>query len=251
MDSLNQPAGQSIASFSLDPPPKADGKRVVYPYSIQPGGVHSPQELRELRKHDRVIDSHFAGFDYDRAAVVELKQPRMMYLSYRVGNKVFWTKKRIAIRKGEKLLTDGKITARTRCANRVSELPEGDTSPAEPMAQKFQDPFGAGGSAIEIPYPGEFESALFGRGPFDGLNNAGPPPGGGPPLDPPGGGGFPGVSPPPIPGSCTPPPPQQPPPSCSTPPPPPPPVPEPGTIALVCTGLAGTYLRYRRLKSSK
>ena len=67
--------------------------RVVYPYSIIPGGVRTPDDLREVSEHDRVVGSHYAGFDFRNARIVELDQPKLVYLSYRMGDKVFWTGK--------------------------------------------------------------------------------------------------------------------------------------------------------------
>ena len=64
---------------------------------------------------------HYAGFDYAHARLVQLLTERSVYLSYRIGNRVYWTRHRVKLHKGETLLTDGKMTARTRCANRVEE----------------------------------------------------------------------------------------------------------------------------------
>jgi hypothetical protein len=221
-------------------------RRVVYPYSVVPGGVHSPQDLREVSEHDRVVARHYAGFDFQKAKVVELDQAKLVYLSYRIGDKVFWTKKKIHLRKGEKLITDGKIAARTRCANRVSEQTQNATSPEEPSAEKFEEPVASGGSGTQIPFPGNFESALLTRPGFQGLGVEGPPGIPGSPFGPGGGSGLPPIFPPPIPGGGCDPKKE----NCN-PGPPPPQVPEPGTMLLVSSGVAGIYLRYRRSTSKK
>src|SRR5437899_9853420 len=98
-----------------------------------------------------------------------------MYLSYRMRDKIFWTKKQIALRQGEKLITDGKITARTRCANRVEVLPQAAIAPDEPLAEQFDDPFAEGGSAIRVDFPGNFQSALNERTGPNGFGGKGPP----------------------------------------------------------------------------
>jgi hypothetical protein len=108
-------------------------RRVVYPYSVVPGGVQTPEDLRQVSDHDSVVGSHYAGFDFRSARVVELDQPKLVYLSYRMGNRVFWTAKRISLHKGEKLITDGRMTARTRCANQISESPQPAVSPPNPL----------------------------------------------------------------------------------------------------------------------
>jgi hypothetical protein len=235
----------ALAANSFSPAPRTEGRQVVYPYSVVPGGVRSPEELHQASLHDRVVDRHFSGFDFRRARVVELEQARLVYLSYRIGNKVFWTKKKVHLRKGERLITDGTISARTRCANQVSATPQNAVSAEEPPAEAFEDPFAAGGAARQIPFPGNFESALFNRE-ASGFDPQGPL--NSPLFGPGGGGGLPPIFPPPIPsGGCDPtkqicsggPPPP--------PPPPPTPVPEPGTILLISSGMAAIYMRYRKV----
>jgi hypothetical protein len=144
------------------------------------------------------------------------------------------------LHKGEKLLTDGHITARTRCGNQVSVLPQVDISPQEPMMAELERP-DAVASGTEQLFP---QSATALR--LDPLIPIGPPyagfpqPGGFMPL--PTGGG--------VPVSCAP--------SkketdtktskdnCKTvPPPPPPAVPEPSTMVLMLSGAAAVYARFR------
>lgn len=243
-----------LAGHPASPAPASGAGRLVYPYSVVPGGVRTSRDLRQVSERDGVVARHFAGFDYQKAKVVELDQAKLVYLSYRIHDKVFWTKKQIRLRKGEKLITDGKIMARTRCGNRVSVLPQKAVSPEEPLAEKFEEPMAGGGSAAQIAFPGNFESALRTRPDPSGFEAGGP----GSLFGPSGGGGFPGLFPPPLPFG-----------SCETAAeekrekqlgivddekkekhcasgPPPTPVPEPGTILLISSGIAGIYLRYRK-----
>ena len=122
-------------------------ERPVYRYSIVPGGVNDARELKWVAEHDPVVAAHYAGFDYEHAHVVQLVLARTVYLSYRIGNHVYWTRHRVTLKKGEKLLTDGKITGRTRCANRVEELPQQATSSSEPPVVKFDEPAMPGSAA--------------------------------------------------------------------------------------------------------
>jgi hypothetical protein len=180
---------------------EAKAARPVYPYSIVPGGVENAKELKWVAEHDPVVAAHYAGFDYERAQVVRVTLARTVYLSYRIGNHVYWTRRRIALHKGEKLITDGKMTARARCANRIEEQPQQEAaSPVEPSPERFDEPVRAGnGTAMQGP-PVAFESALLGR-PAPGLGPAAP-------LsvyDPLVGGSFLTISPPPLPaGLCSP-----------------------------------------------
>jgi hypothetical protein len=152
----------------------AEPPRPVYPYSVVPGGIEDAKELKWVAEHDPIVAAHYAGFDYNRARVVRLALAQTVYLSYRIGNHIYWTRRRVTLHKGETLITDGRMTARTRCANRVEQAPqEQAASPVEPPVQKFDEPLRAGeGTAIQAP-PVAFESALLNR-PETGLGAAGP-----------------------------------------------------------------------------
>jgi hypothetical protein len=250
--------------------PNPQSKRPVYPYSVVPGGVESPAELEHAAARDKVVANHYVGFDFKRARVIELKQSQLMYLSYRMRDKIYWTSKRIRLRAGEKVISDGRTIARTRCGNQVSESAKNAVSPEEPPEEKFDQPFLAdGGTAMRSPFPGVFESANH---TLPAFNGGGP---GAPPLTssylygPGSGYGYPPFFPPPIPGGAE---------ACNTifpsrverggdgaiedstvkrncpkkpgtgGGPPPPVVPEPGTILLFTSGAAAIYLRYRKAK---
>jgi PEP-CTERM motif len=175
--------------------------RPVYPYSVVPGGVEDAKELKWVAEHDPIVAAHYAGFDYDHARVVRLTLARTAYVSYRIGNRVYWTHRRVTLHKGEKVITDGRITARSRCANRVEEVPQQAAAPNEPPVEKFDQPTHPGtGTAMQTP-PVLFESALLNRPPGPGLGPVGP-------LslyDPLVAGGWTPISPPPLPsGLCGP-----------------------------------------------
>ncbi len=153
---------------------RAQSTRPVYPYSVVPGGVEDANELKWVAEHDPIVAAHYAGFDYARAQVVRLTLARTVYVSYRIGNRIYWSRRRITLHKGEKLLTDGRMTARTRCANRVEEAPQQQASPGEPPVEKFEEPVRAGeGTAVQSP-PVAFQSALLNRPQVPGLGPAGP-----------------------------------------------------------------------------
>jgi hypothetical protein len=169
--------------------------RPVYPYSVVPGGVEDAKELKWVAEHDPIVAAHYAGFDYDHARVVRVVLARTVYVSYRIGNHIYWTRRRVTLHKGEKLITDGRMTARSRCANRVEEVPQQAASPVEPPVQKFDEPVRASnGTATQSP-PVVFESALLNRPGLPGLGPVGP-------LslyDPFVGGNWVPISPPPLP----------------------------------------------------
>ena len=105
---------------------------------VQP--INDARELKWVAEHDPVVAAHYRGFDYDHARVVRLVLARTVYVSYRIGNQVYWTRHRVTLKKGEKLITDGRMTARARCANRVEEIPQQATNLAEPPPAKLDQP---------------------------------------------------------------------------------------------------------------
>jgi hypothetical protein len=125
-----------------DSTPLAHGvKRLVYPYSVIRGGVANPEELKHVMEHDAVVSRHFKGFDYQRARVVQVSEKQAMYVSYRIGDRVYWTRRKVSLHQGETLITDGTIVARTRCGNRVAPAPLDTGSPLEPSADELEEPF--------------------------------------------------------------------------------------------------------------
>ena len=194
--------GLSRSSAVDEIPVRAQASRPIYPYSVVSGGVEDAKELKWVAEHDPVVAAHYAGFDYEHAQVVRLTLARTVYVSYRIGSRIYWTRRRLTLHKGEKLITDGRITARTRCANRVEETPQQEAaSPVEPPVQKFDEPIRDGqGTAMQSP-PTPFESALLNRPIVPGTEPMGP-------LalyNPFVGGNWVPVAPPPIPeGLCAP-----------------------------------------------
>jgi hypothetical protein len=110
------------------------GRRRLFSYSVIPRGVQSNRELKNAMAKDPVVAAHYAGFKVAKTHVVRLDHDRAAYVSYRLGNVVFWTKRRVIIPAGESLLSDGESMARTRCGNRLSVSPEAPVSPEEPSA---------------------------------------------------------------------------------------------------------------------
>jgi len=98
--------------------------RRVYPYSIVPGGLADRRELARAVVIDKVVAEHYAAFETARATVKTVDKPRAVYVSYRKGDKVFWTAKKLQLAEGETLLSDGQNEIRTRCGNRISDVPQ-------------------------------------------------------------------------------------------------------------------------------
>lgn len=231
------------ATPAADPDAPSKEARPVYPYSLVPGGVHDPKELERVFKHDPVIAAHYRDFDFRRARVMQLLEDKTVYVSYRIAGRVYWTTKKVRLRRGEKVITDGKMTLRTRCGNQVSDTARKEVSPNEPAIARLENPIQLDpGTAMVIPYPTDFESSLarsnlpvFAMAPpgYSFISNYG---------------GSLSLYPPPLP-SCgkkkkggktsT---------ECNN---PVGQVPEPGSIILLGTGLAGAFFRYRQKLRSR
>ena len=241
---------------SLDAIPDPPGARQVYPYSLVPGGVRDAQELAAVFNRDPVVASHYRDFNFRRARLVRLPADKTVYVSYRIGGKIYWTTKLVHLRAGELLLTDGSMTLRTRCGNQISENPRVEVSPDEPKVATLEKPIQLPEEEpAHGPLPVDFDSALRrpsfpsfyappaapslvgaagGIGPFFPADICSPgkkkghstPPDrnpkhtkkGGPCGG--GGGSDPGT------------------------------VPEPGTFLLLSSGLSGLYFRYRARRTS-
>jgi len=115
--------------------------RLVYPYSVIRGGVLNPDELKHAMEYDPVVSKHFRGFDYQRAHLVKLTEEQAMYVSYRIGDRVYWTRRKVSLHRGETLITDGAIVVRARCGNRVAPAPLDTGSLLEPSAYEFEQPY--------------------------------------------------------------------------------------------------------------
>jgi len=105
-------------------PPKFDFRaaREIYPFSVVPGGVYDWKELTDSITHDPVARKHYEGIDSERVWAERVRKPMQAYVSYRKGDKVYWTDHPVNIAEGEILLTDGKNMVRSRCGNRVTVM---------------------------------------------------------------------------------------------------------------------------------
>jgi hypothetical protein len=115
----------------------------VYPYSVIPGGVKNSNDLHYAALSDDVVRRHFSHFDYKSARLIRANEAREVYLSYRIRDTVFWTRKKIRLHSGELLLTDGNITARARCGNQISDTAKPEISSEEPDEDVLDQPVAA------------------------------------------------------------------------------------------------------------
>ncbi len=119
--------------------------RKVYQYSVVPGGVYTPEELAMARRNDPVVAAHFADFGKN-TRITTLKEDMYVYVSYRKGDQILYTKKKHKVCKGEVVITDGKNYARARCANRITPI-------FRPPSQAFDEPTPPQFDYIDSPPP--------------------------------------------------------------------------------------------------
>jgi hypothetical protein len=112
--------------------------RAVYRHSVVPGGVFNSNELIQAMARDTVVSKHYGPIDVAAIRTRTVAEPRRVYMSYRVGDQVYWTKRPLPLHPGEKTLTDGAVEIRARCGNCISEVPMGPTSDQEPDAVEFE-----------------------------------------------------------------------------------------------------------------
>ena len=226
---------------------KTDG--VLYPYSVIPGGVRSSSELRNAVAHDEVVARHFSDFDLREVRVTRLQAARAVFVSYRVGSQIFWTKNRLNLTAGETVVTDGEHMARTRCGNRISEAPIGPVLIPEPSPEAMEIPADGGllaapESAPELPLAVPPATTIVVPRQTPGSNFIAIVP----PLFPIGGTpSTPGIPTGPLPPPNGPPPPSSPPPSVT--PPPAISTPEPSDFLMLMAGLACVCLLRRKARA--
>jgi hypothetical protein len=127
-------------SPALEKSPPSWSHRTIYPYSIIPGGALDRVELVAAVARDRVAAGHYTSFQVSQTRVMHLQKDMSAHVSYRLRDKVYWTAKTLVLKRGEALLTDGRELARTRCGNRVSMDAMEPTSPEEPPLETFDAP---------------------------------------------------------------------------------------------------------------
>ncbi len=133
------PASGSTANANVAYADGLRAERRLYPYSVVPGGVVSVDEIRLAELRDDAVRAHYAGFNLANAHMARLAEAKLVYVSYRRGNGIFWSAKATRLAKGEAVVTDGAMMLRARCGNRVSEVPMGPVEAVAPVAPEAME----------------------------------------------------------------------------------------------------------------
>jgi hypothetical protein len=115
--------------------------KLVYRNSVIPGGVRSAADLAAVVQRDPVVAAHYANFDVAAARLVPVEKSRMVHVSYRIGDTIYWTKNKVRLVLGENLLFDGKHLTRARCGNRIADEPQGPVLDNEPAPEVLDATF--------------------------------------------------------------------------------------------------------------
>jgi len=106
--------------------------RTIYPYSVIRGGAYSVAELDVALRTDPVVAAHYADFDRTQMRIRQAPANAAVYVSYRKGDHVYWTSRKVHLTPDEPLLSDGVYLARARCGNRVSLTRQEPSQSREP-----------------------------------------------------------------------------------------------------------------------
>jgi hypothetical protein len=119
---------------------KSSPSRPVYPYSVIRWGAYSAAELIEALDGDPVAARHYLLFRRSSVRTTGASFAEPVFLSYRVGNAIYWTSRPVRLPPGETLLTDGENYARARCGNRISPTPQMPVNETEPAPETLNTP---------------------------------------------------------------------------------------------------------------
>lgn len=107
-----------------DPVSKAELKpRVNYNLSLVRGGVTSIEDFKRAIQDDDVLFARFSGFDWEHAQIVSLPTMKV-FVAFRRGDKILWTRRQVTIAEGTYAITDGHQTILMRCGNLISYSPQ-------------------------------------------------------------------------------------------------------------------------------
>ena len=144
IDSRSTPASRMGLDLSLPTSRTASSgsRRATFNYSVISGGAWDAHDLKRAVQLDPVVADHYRNADIATMRPVTLASDRLAYVSYRVGDRVYWTKRKLRIRSGETILSNGQTEIRARCGNCISMeplLPTADDEPGEAAFDALTD----------------------------------------------------------------------------------------------------------------
>ena len=131
-----------------------------YNYSVIPGGVRNAHDLAHAIQTDDVVADHYRDVDPSTMHPQKVSVERLAHVSYRINDRVFWTKKPVRIYEGETILTNGETEIRARCGNAISMSPLLPTSDDEPDSTELDALNNTGPMLVAFELPPGVSSAL-------------------------------------------------------------------------------------------
>lgn len=116
----------------------------IFPYSVIPGGIQTAEGFQKEVETDAFVKEHYKDFNFSKAYFL-LSTGETFHASYRMNNKIYWTKNKVNIPKGEFLCSDGFYLIRARCGNRLAKIPLGAIHPREPNLEDEENINPSGG----------------------------------------------------------------------------------------------------------
>jgi hypothetical protein len=132
-----EPPGQLPIEMAEPAQEPRSPARPVFRHSVIAGGAYSADEVEAAMGRDRVVATHYSTVNARELRVETLPEDRAAYMSYRVGDKIFWTKQKVRLKQGETILTDGVNHIRARCGNCIAFAPMEPTADDEPGEMEF------------------------------------------------------------------------------------------------------------------
>lgn len=136
---------QKITGETVAPDRSSEPAGLVYPWSVVSGGLSGPAAMTAAMKADPVVGEHYKGLRPERFQARVQAGPRRGYVSYRIRDRVYWTRRMVTIAAGETVLSDGSTEIRGRCGNLISNTPQWPVAPEadEPAEEDMDQPAAA------------------------------------------------------------------------------------------------------------
>ena len=154
--------GDLLDMVSFDSP--VGSGRPIFKHSVVPGGVYTPDELRNVLVQDAIVATHYQKFNPNEARAETVKQDRFAYVSYRKDNQIYWTRNKVKLSEGETILTDGTNEIRARCGNCISETPQWPVAEVEPASAEFDQFVDSDNRSLSAAIRSALDSQWFGSG---------------------------------------------------------------------------------------
>ena len=127
----------SLSEPDVMAPPASEVARAVFRHSVVPGGVYTANEVQAAVDRDSTVAAHYGQVTPAGLHPEKLSADELVYMSYRIGDQIYWTRHQVRLRQGETILSDGVNRIRARCGNCLSVQPMQPTADAEPDSTEF------------------------------------------------------------------------------------------------------------------